>query len=168
MDVRVGLWRSLSTPKNWCFQAVVLEKTLESPLDCKEIQPIHSEGDQPWDVFGRNDAKAETPVLWPPHAKSWLIGKDSDAGRDWRQEDKGTTEDEMDGWHHLLNGRESQWTPGAGEGQGGLACCDSWGHKESDMTEQLIWSELRGSGIDHCESSKWLRWLGSHKALALL
>ena len=90
--------------KNWCFWTVVLEKTLESLLDCKEIQPVHSEGDQPWDFFGRNDAKVETPVLWPPHAKSWLIGKDSDAGRDWGQEEKGTTEDEMAGWHHWLDG----------------------------------------------------------------
>ena len=98
-------------PKNWCFWTVVLEKTLESPLDCKEIQPVHSEGDPPWDFFGRNDAKAETPVLWPPHAKSWLIGKDSDAGSDWEQEEKGTKEDEMDGWHHWLDGRESEWTP---------------------------------------------------------
>ena len=88
----------------------LLQKTLESPLDCKEIQPVHSEGDQPWDFFGRNDAKAETPVLWPPHAKSWLTGKDSDAGRDWQQEEKGTTEDEMAGWHHWLDGRESEWT----------------------------------------------------------
>ena len=100
-----------------CFWTVVLEKTLESPLHCKEIQPVHSEGDQPWDFFGRNDAKAETPVLWPPHAKSWLIGKDSDAGRDWRQEEKGTTEDEMAGWHHWLDGRESEWTPGVVDGQ---------------------------------------------------
>ena len=84
--------------KNWCFWTVALEKTLESPLDCKEIQPVPSEGNQPWDFFGRNDAKAETPVLWPPHARSWLIGKDSDAGRDWGQEEKGTTEDEIDGW----------------------------------------------------------------------
>ena len=129
-------------PKNWCFGTVVLEKTLESPLDCKEIQPVHSEGDQPWDFFGRNDAKAETLVLWPPHATSWLIGKDSDAGRDWGQEEKGTTEDEMAGWHHWLGGHESQWTLGVGEGQGGLACCDSWGHEESDTTEQLIWSDL--------------------------
>ena len=123
--------------RNWCFWTVVLEKTLVSPLDCKEIQPVHSEGDQPWDFFGRNDAKAETPVLWLPHAKSWLIGKDSDAGRDWGQEEKGTTEDEMAGWHHWLDGCEFEWTPGVGAGQGGLACCDSWGRKESDMTEWL-------------------------------
>ena len=127
-------------PKNWCFWTVVLERTLENPLDCKEIQPVHSE-DQPWDFFGKNDAKAETPVLWPPHAKSWLIGEDSDAGRDWGQDEKGMTEDEMAGWHHWLDGRESQWTPGVGDGQGGLACCDSWGCKESDTTERLIWSD---------------------------
>ena len=132
-------------PKNWCFWTVVLEKTLESPLDCKEIQPDHSEGDQSWVFFGRTDAKAETPVLWPSHAKRWLIGKDSDAGRDWRQEEKGTTEDEMAGWHHWLDGHESVWTLGVGDGQGGLACCNSWGHKESDTTErwtELNWTEL--------------------------
>ena len=129
-------------PQNWCFWTEVLEKTLESPLDCKEIQPVHSDGDQPWGFFGRNDAKAETPVLWPPHAKSWLIGKDPDAGRDWGQEEKGTTEDEMAAWHHWLDGHESEWTPGVGDGQGGLACCDSWGRKESDTTEGLNWTEL--------------------------
>ena len=128
--------------KNWSFWTVVLKKILESPLDCKEIQPVHSKGDQPWDFFGKNDAKAETPVLWPPHAKSWLIGKDSDAGRDWGQEGKGTTEDEMAGWHDWLYGRESQWTPGVGDGQGGLACCGSRGRKKSDMTEWLIWSDV--------------------------
>jgi len=95
---------------------VVLEKTLESPLDCKEIQPVHSEGDQPWDFFERNDDKAETPVHWPPHVKSWLIGKDSDARRDWGQEEKGTTEDEMAGWLYWLDGHESEWTPGVGDG----------------------------------------------------
>ena len=102
--------------KNWCFWAVVLEKTLESPLDCKEIQPVHSEGDQPWDFFGENDAEAETPVLWPPHAKSWLIGKDSDAGRDLGKEEKGMTEDELARWHHWLDGQEFGWTPGVGDG----------------------------------------------------
>ena len=129
-------------PKNWCFWTVVLEKTLESLLDCKEIQPVHSEGDQPWDFFGRTDTKAETPVFWPPHAKSWLIGKDFDAGRDWGQEEKGMTEDEMAGWHHWLDGCESEWTPGVGDEQGGLACCDSWGRKESDTTERVNWTEL--------------------------
>ena len=122
-----------------CFWTVVLEKTLESPLDCKEIQPVHSKRDQSWVFFGRNDAKAETPVLWPPHTKSWLIGKDPDAWRDWGQEEKGTTEDEMAGWHNWLNGHEFAWTPGVGDGQGGLVCCDSWGCKESDMTERLNW-----------------------------
>ena len=127
--------------KNWCFWTVVLEKTLESPLDCKEIQPVHSKGEQPWVFLGRNEAKAETPVLWPPHVKSWLIGKDSDAGRDWEQEEKGTTDNEMAGWHHWLDGREFEWTPGDGNGQGGLACCNSWGLKESDTTERLNWTD---------------------------
>ena len=131
-------------PKNWCFWTVVLEKTLESPLDCKEIQPVHPKGDQSWVFFGSTDAKAETPILWPPHAKSWLIGKDSDAGRDWGQEEKGTTEDEMVGWHHRLDGHEFEWTPGVGNGQGGLACCSSWGHKESDWVTEL---------------TSWLKWL---------
>ena len=112
---------------------------MSGPLDCKESQPAHSEGDQPWDFFGRNDAKAETPILWPPHMKSWLIGEDSDAGRDWGQEEKGTTEDEMAGWHHWLDGREFEWSPGVGNEQGGLACCNSWGHKELDTTEWVIW-----------------------------
>ena len=129
-------------PKNWCFWTVVLKKTLESPLDCKEIQSVHSKEDQSWVFFGRNDANTETPVLWPPHAKSWLIGKDSDAGRDWRQEEKGMTEDEMAGWHHWLDGCEFEWTLGVGDGKGGLACCNSWGCKESDTTEQLNWTEL--------------------------
>ena len=129
-------------PKNLFFGTVDLEKTLESPLDCKEFQPVHSEGRQPWDFLGRNNDKAETPVVWPPHAKGWLIVKDSDAGRDWGQEEKGTTEDEMAGWHHWLDGHESESTPGVGDWQGGLVCCDSWGHKESDMTEWLNWTEL--------------------------
>ena len=140
--------------ENWCFWTVVLEKTLESPMDCKEIQPVHSEGDQPWDFFGGNDAKAEILVLWPPHVKNWLIGKDFDTGRDWGQEEKGTTEDEMAGWHHQLNGRECEWTLGVGDGQGGLACCDSWGCKESDMTEQLNWTELNWT-----KSEKFENWL---------
>ena len=102
-------------------------------------QPVHSKGDQSWVFLGRSDAKAETPVLWPPHVKSWLIGKDSDAGRDRGQEEKGRTEDEMAGWHHQLKGCEFEWTPGVGDGQGGVACCDSWGRKESDTTERLNW-----------------------------
>ena len=115
-------------------------------MDCKEIQPVYSKGDQPWDFFGRTDAKAETPVLWPPHAKSLLIGKDSDAGRDWGQEEKGTTEDEMAGWHHWLDGFGFGWTPGVGDGQGGLVCCNSWGRKESDTTERLNWTDSPGAG----------------------
>ena len=128
--------------KNWCFWTVVLEKTLESPLDCKEIQPVHSKVAQSWVFIGRIDVEAETPILWPPRAKSWLIGKDPDAGRDWGQEEKGTTEDEMAGWHPWLDRCEFEWTPGVGDGQGGLACCDSWGRKELDMTEQLNWTDI--------------------------
>ena len=120
---------------------MVLEKTLESPLDCKEIQPVHSKGDQSWVFTGRTDANAETPIFWPPHAKSWLVGKDSEPGRNWGQEEKGTTEDEIAGWHHQLDGHEFEWTLGVGDGQGGLACCDSWGREESDTTERLNWTE---------------------------
>ena len=128
--------------KNWWFWTVVLEKTLESPLDCKEIQPVHPKGDQSWVFTGRTDAEAETPIHWPPDAKCWLIWKDPDAGKDWGQEEKGMTEDEMAGWHHQLDGHGFGWTPGIGDGQGGLACCNSWGHKESDTTEQLNWTEV--------------------------
>ena len=128
-------------PKNWCFWTVVFEKTPESPLDCKEIQPVNPKGNQSWIFIGRSDAEAETPILWSPHAKNWLIGKDPVARKDWRQ-DKGMTEDEMAGWHHWLDGCESEWTPGVGDGQGGLVCCDSWGRKESDMTE-LNWSQMK-------------------------
>ena len=103
---------------------------------------LYSKGDQSWVFIGRTDAEAETPILWPPHAKSWLIGKDPDAGRDWGQEEKEATEDEMAGWHYRLDGHEFEYTLGVGDGQGGLACCDSWGRKESDMTEQLNWTEL--------------------------
>ena len=135
--------------KNWCFWAVVLEKTLESPLDCKEIQPVHSEGDQPWDFFGKNNAKAETPVLWPPHAKSWLTGKDFDAGRDGGQEEKGTIEDEMAGWHHQLNGREFEWTPGDGDGQGGLAGFMGSQRAGHDWATELNWTD--GHGMLSCD-----------------
>ena len=141
--------------KNWCFWTVVLEKTLESPLDCKEIQPVHPEGNQSWVFIVRTNAEAETPILWPPHAKSWLIGKDSDAGRDWEQEDKGTTEDEMVRWYHWLNRHEFEWTPGVGDGQGGLACCSSWGRKESDTTERLNWTELNWTQHPFC--SPWIK-----------
>ena len=141
---RVWMWeldyKESWVPKNWCFWTVLLEKTLESPLDCKEIQPVHPKGDQPLVFFGRTDVEAETAILWPPDAKSWLIGKDPDAGKDWGQEKKGTTEDEMVGWHHRLDGHEFGWTLGVGDRQGGLACCGSWGHRELDPTE-LNWTE---------------------------
>ena len=123
-------------PKNWYFWTVVVEKTLESPLDSKEIKQVNPKGDQPWIFIGRADAEAEAPILWPPDAKSQLIGKDPDAGEDWGHE-KGMTEDEMVGWHHWLNGHEFEQTSGNSEGRGSLACCSPWGHKELDMTEQL-------------------------------
>ena len=119
----------------------MLDKTLESPFDCKEIQPVHSEGDQSWVFIGRTDVEAETPIFWPPDAKSWLLWKDSDVGKDLRQEETGTTEDEMVGWHHWLNGHGFGWTPGDGDGQGGLKCCGSRGCKESDTTERLNWTD---------------------------
>ena len=123
-------------PKNWCFQTVVLEKTLESPLDCKEIKPVNPKGNQPWLFIGRTDAEA--PTLWPPDVKSWLIGKDPDAGKDWRQEEKGETEDEMAEWHHQHNRHEFEWAPGDSEGQGNLVCCSPWGWtvKHDLATEQ--------------------------------
>ena len=130
-------------PKNWCFWTVVLEKTLESPLDCKEIQPVHPKWHQSWVFIGKTDVEAATPIIWPPDLNSWLIGKDPDAGKDWGQEAKGMTEDEMAGWHHWLDAHEFGWTPGVGDGQGGLACCDSWGHKESYTTERLNWTQLK-------------------------
>ena len=120
----------------WCW------RRLESPLACKEIQPVHPKGNQSWIFIGRTDAEAEAPILCPPDEKNRLIGKDSDTGRDWGQEEKGTTEDEMAGWHHWLNGCESEWAPGVSDGQGGLTCCSSWGRKESDTTEWLNWTEL--------------------------
>ena len=134
---------TLNKPEHWRIDAFELWcwRRLESPLDCKDFQPVHSKGDQSWVFFGRNDAKAETPVLWQPHAKSWLIGKDPDAGRDWGQEEKGMTEEEIAGWHHQLDGHESGWTLGVSDAQGGLACCNSWGRKELDVTEQLNWTE---------------------------
>ena len=125
--------------KNWWFWTVVLKKTLESPLDCKEIQ-VHPKGDQSWIFIGRTDAEAEAPVLWPPDVKSWLIWKDPDAGKDWRQE-KGTREDEMVGCHHWLYGHEFEQAPGVGDGQGSLAGCIPWGHKKLDMTERLNWTD---------------------------
>ena len=126
--------------KNWCFWTVVLEKTLESPLDCKEIKAVNTKRNQSWIFIGRTDAEAETPILWPTHSKNWLIVKDPDAGKGWRQE-KGTTEDEMVGCHHLLDEHESEQAPEVGDRQGGLVCCSPWGHKESDTTERLNWTE---------------------------
>ena len=130
-------------PKNWCFWTVVLEKTLESPLDCKEIHSVHPKGNQSWIIFGR--AEAEAPVLWPPDVKSWLIWKDPDAGKDWRQEEKGTTEDKMVGWHHRLNRHEFAWTPGVGDGQGGLVCCVHGVTKS--QTRLSNWTELNRIGL---------------------
>ena len=120
----------------------MLEKTLESPLDNKEIQPVNPKGNQSWIFFGRTDAEAETPILWPPDAKNRLLGKDPDAGKDWRREEKGTTEDEMVEWHHWLGGHEFEQALEIGDGQGSLACCSPQGHKELDTTEQLNWTEL--------------------------
>ena len=131
--------------KNWCFWTVVLEKTLESPLDSKEIQPVHPKGNQFWIFIGRTDAEAETPILWPPDAKKWLIRKDRYAGKVWRQEEKRTTEDEMVGWHHWLDGHELDWTPAVGDGHRSLVCYDSWGGKELDRIEWLNWTELNWS-----------------------
>ena len=139
MDVRVH--KESWALKNWCFWTVVLEETLESPLDCKEIKLVNPKGNQSWIFTGRTDDEAEVPILWPPDTKNWLIGKDPDAGKDWRQEEKGMTEDEMVGWHHWLNGREFEQAPGVGDGQGSLVCCRPW--------EQLSWTELRETECTH-------------------
>ena len=146
------------SPKNWCFWTVVLEKTLESPLECKEIQPGLLKQISPGiSLEVMMLTKAEIPVPWPPHVKSWLAGKDSDAGRDWGQKEKGTTEDEMAGWYHWLNGREFEWTPRVGDGQGGLVCCDSWGREESDTTERLNWTQLK------CSLQNWEKIIATEK-----
>ena len=129
-------------PKNWCFRIVVLVKTLESPLDCKEIKP-GPKGNQSWIFTGRTDDEAEAPVLWPPDIKNWLIGKKPDAGKDWGQGEKGTTDDEMVGWHHWLNGHGFEQAPGVGNGQGSLACCSPWGRKKLNMTERLNWTIIK-------------------------
>ena len=140
---------------------VVLEKTLESSLDCKEIQPVHPKGYQSWVFIGRTDIEAETPILWPPDVKSWFIWKDPNAGKDWGHEEKGMTEDEMVGWHHWLNGHGSGWTPGVGVAQGGLECCSSWGHKESDTTERLnwYWTDWMFWLHDFCCKNSYVSWL---------
>ena len=162
----------------YCW-TVVLEKTLESPLDCKEIQPVHPKGDQSWVFTGRTNAEAETPILWLLDAETWLIGKDPDAGKDWGQKEKGKTEDKMVGWHYQHNGHGFAWTPGVGDGQGGLACCDSWGHKESDTTERLNWTEPQPSfpkllyswfpliwDVRPLEPHTWLIFLGDFEFLS--
>ena len=149
-------------PKNWCFQTVVLGKTLVSPLDCREIQPVNPKGNQSWIFIGRTDAKAETPIFWPPDVKCLLIGKDPDTGKDWRQEEKGTTEDEMVGWYYWLNGHEFEQTLGESDGQESLACCSPWGRRESSTTEwpeglQLLplqWAHPR-QGCGHAAGSQW-------------
>ena len=128
--------------KNWCFWTVVLEKTLKSPLDCKETQSVHPKGNQSRIFIARTDAEGETLILGPPDVKNWPTGKDPDAGKDWWQEEKGMTEDEMVGWHHQLNGHEFEQVPGVGDGQGSLAWYSPWGHKELDMPERLNWTEL--------------------------
>ena len=138
------------TPKNRCFWTVMLEKTLESSLDCKEVKPVNPKGNQSWVFFRRIDVEAEAPVIWPPDAKSQIIGKDPDAGKDRKQEEKGMTEDKMVGWHHWLNGYEFEKAPGDGEGQGILACCSPWGHKELDMTEQLNHNNCSMSSSNYC------------------
>ena len=134
-------FKPMKLSKNWCFWTVMLEKTLESPLDYKDIKSVNPKGNQSWIFIGRTDAEA--PILWPPYAKNWLIEKDCDAGKDWKQEEKGTTEDEMVGWHHRLDGDEFEQGPGVGEGQRSLACCSPWGRKESDTTD---WTELKQQG----------------------
>ena len=139
--LRVWMWeldyKESWALKNWCFWTVVLEKTLESPLNSKEIRPVHPKGNQSWIFIGRTDGEAETPKLWPHDVKNWLIGKDTDAGKDWRQEEKGMTEGKMVGWHLRLDALEFEQAPGVGNGQGSLACHSPWGHKESDITEWL-------------------------------
>ena len=136
MDVRVESW----APKKWRFWTVVLEKTLESPLDSKEVKPVHSKGNQLWIFIGRTDAEAAAPIFWPPDVKSLLIRKDPDAGKDWRQEEKGITEGEMVGWHHWLNGHEFKQTPGDGEGQGNMVCCSY--EVTNSRTWLSNWTEL--------------------------
>ena len=135
--------------KNWCFWTVVLEKTLESPLDCKEIQPVHSEGDQSWIFIGRTNAEAETAILWPPDAKNWLIWKDPDIGRDWGQEEKGMAEDEMVGWQHLLDRHGFEWALVVGDGQGGLVCCSPWGHRVGhDWATEVMWEPSSSRSLE--------------------
>ena len=144
-------------PKNWWFWTLMLEKTLESPLDYKDIKPVNPKWNQPWIFIGMSDAKAEAPISLPPDGKNWLIGKDPDAGKYWKQEDKGITEDEMVGRHHWLDGYEFEQSPE--EGQGSLACCSPWSHKESDTTERLsnnrTWKQPRCQLKDEYKKQLW-------------
>ena len=142
-------------PKNWCFWTAMLEKTLKSPLDCKKIQPVHPKGDQPWVFIGRTDVETESPILWPPMGRADSFGKTLNAGKDWGQEEKGTTEHEMVGWHHRLNAHGFRWTPGVGDRQRGLACCSSWGCKESDTTEWLNWTDKQWHAGPPRYAVKW-------------
>ena len=175
----MGRWRDYfnklahAMMKAWCFWTVVLEKTLESPLDCKAIQPVHPKRDQSW-VFIRTcpgcslDVEAETPILWPPDAKSWLIWKDPDVEKDWGQEEKGMTEDELVGWHHQLIGHGFGWTPGVGDGQQGLVCCSLWGRKELDTTERLNWTEANMAKIfTVVEACWWYIWVSFSVSLKI-
>ena len=146
------LWRT-DTFELWCWR-----RPWESPLNFKEIQPVHSKGNQYWMFIGRTDVEAEIPILWPPDAKNWLIWKNPDARKDWRWEEKGTTEDEMVGWHHRLNGYEFEQALRVGDGQGSLACCSPWGREESDTTEQLNWTELIRNEIFHLLQHGWTLW----------
>ena len=141
--------------KNWCFQTVVLEKTLESPLHCKEIKPVNPKGNQPWIFIGKTDAEAEAPILWSPDTKSWLTGNDSNAGKDWGQEEKQMIEDEIVGWHHWLNGHEFEQALGDGEGQGSLVCCSPRGCKESDTTERLNGANNNKHSLTRSWAKEW-------------
>ena len=151
---RVWIWeldhKDSWTPKNQCFWTVVLKKTLESPLDCKEIKLVHPKGNQSWIFIGRTDAETEAPILWPPDAKNWLIGKDPDAGKDWRQEEMWMTEDEMVGWHDWLDRHEFEWALGVGVGQGSLEYCSPWSRKQLYMTEQLNWTDYNAVSHIRC------------------
>ena len=140
-------------PQNWCFVIVALEMNLEIPLNCKEIKAVNPKGNQTWIFIGRTDAEAQSPTLWPPDVKNWLNGKDPDAGKDWRQEEKRTIEDEMVGWHQWLDGHEFEQALGVGDGQGSLACCSPWGCKELDTAEWLNWSV-------YTVNSMTVSWLG--------
>ena len=140
--------------RNWCFRTVVSEKTLESPLGCKESQPVHPKGNQSWIFIGRTDVETETPVLWPPDMKNRLSGKDPNAGKDWRQKEKGMTEEEIVGCHHQLNGHEFEQAPGVGERQGSLVCYSPWGCKESDTTKQLNWTD-QDRKLNQAKDSRW-------------